>query len=89
MYKLYQMQDSGNCYKIRLLLSHLQLPCEIVEVDITRGESRTPEFLAMNPNGKTPTLHVEGSTFLPESNAALWYLAQDTIYFPSECPRST
>jgi len=82
MYKLFQMQESGNCYKVRLLLSHLQLPCEMVETDITRGESRTKKFLAKNPNGKTPTFQIDDNTYLAESSAILYYLAHDTGYFP-------
>jgi len=55
-YRLYQMADSGNCYKVRLLMSQLELPLETIDIDITKGESRTEEFLRINPNGKVPTL---------------------------------
>lgn len=81
--RLYQYHPSGNCYKIRLLLSQLQIPCERVEVDILKRESRTPEFLLKNPNGRIPVLEVEGR-YLPESNAALYYLARDTAFFPRD-----
>ena len=54
--KLYDSAISGNSYKVRLLLSHLGRPCEIVPIDILKGESRTPEFLARNPNGRTPVI---------------------------------
>ena len=54
--KLYNVAYSGNSYKVRLLLSQLETPCEIVEVDILKGESRTPEFLKINLNGRTPVL---------------------------------
>lgn len=84
MYKLYQMQDSGNCYKIRLLMAHLRIPCEIVPIDILKGESRTSEFLALNPNGRVPTLQIDSETLLPESGAALYYLAQETDYFSGD-----
>jgi glutathione S-transferase len=57
-YRLYQMADSGNCYKIRLLMSQLALELETVGVDITQGESRTKEFLAINPNGKVATFEL-------------------------------
>ena len=83
-YRLFQMQDSGNCYKIRLLLAHLRQPCEIVEVDILKGESRTSEFLQRNPNGRVPTLQIDTKTFLAESNAILWYLASDTRFQPTD-----
>lgn len=82
MYRLYNMQASGNCYKIRLLLSQLNIPCQLVEVDIVKGESRTPDFLAKNLNGRVPVLQLDDDTFLPESNAALWYLAEGTDFMP-------
>ena len=77
--RAYQMQDSGNCYKARLAIAHQQLPCEMVPIDILTGESRTPAFLARNSNGRVPTLELTDGTFLPESNAIPWYLAEDTI----------
>jgi glutathione S-transferase len=84
MYRLYQMQDSGNCYKIRLLLSHLGIPCETIGVDILKGESRTNEFLALNPNGRVPLLAIDSVTWLPESNAILCFLAKSTRFLPDE-----
>jgi glutathione S-transferase len=81
--KLYNVSYSGNSYKVRLLLTHLGIPCEIVEVDILKGESRTPEFLRLNPNGRTPVLDDNGF-ILAESNAILAYLARGTKYLPSE-----
>ncbi len=83
MYKLFQMQDSGNCYKVRLLLSHLNMPCEMIETDIINGESRTASYLEKNPNGKTPTFQVDETTYLAESTAILYYLAAGTDYFPA------
>jgi glutathione S-transferase len=58
MYTLYSMQRSGNSYKVRLALAHLGIPHRLVEVDILKGETRTPEFLAMNPSGRVPLLEV-------------------------------
>lgn len=81
---LYDYLDSGNGYKVRLLLAHLRQPYQFVEIDIMRGESRTPEFLAKNPNGRIPVLELDDGTFLAESNAILWYLAEDTPYLPSD-----
>ncbi len=49
MYTLYSMQRSGNCYKVRLALAHLDVPYNLVEIDILKGESHTPDFLAKNP----------------------------------------
>ena len=54
MYTLYSMQRSGNSYKVRLALARLGIPHNLVEIDILKGESRTPEFLAKNPNGQVP-----------------------------------
>jgi glutathione S-transferase len=79
--KLYNVAYSGNSYKVRLLLSQLRVPCEIVEVNILNGESRTPEFLKINPNGRTPVLDDNGFV-LAESNAILAYLAKGTKFLP-------
>ena len=64
MYTLYSMQRSGNCYKARLALAQLRIPYRLVEIDILQGESRTPEFLAKNPDGHVPLLEVEPGRFL-------------------------
>ena len=82
MLHLYDNLDSGNGYKIRLLLAHLGLPYAWSDLDIFHGASRTPEFLAKNPNGRIPTLELEDGTFLAESNAILWYLAEGTPFLP-------
>ncbi len=67
---------SGNCYKIQLLCSQLDIPYDWREVDILAGETRTAEFLAMNTNGKIPLLALPDGRYLPESNAILAYLAE-------------
>ncbi len=82
MYKLYSMQRSGNSYKVRLALSFLDVPYRAIEIDILRGESRTPDFLAKNPSGQVPLLEVEDGRYLAESNAILWYLALGTALEP-------
>ena len=84
MYKLYSMQRSGNSYKVRLALALLSTPYQIVEVDILRGESRTPEFLAKNPSGQVPLLEVAEGRYLAESNAILWYVAIGTSLAPED-----
>jgi glutathione S-transferase len=84
MLTLYDYFDSGNGYKVRLLLALLQRPYRRVEVDIMAGASRVPEFLAKNPNGRIPTLELEEGTFLAESNAILWYLAEGTRFIPPD-----
>ena len=58
MYTLYSMRRSGNCYKVRLALAQLDIPHELIEIDILKGETRTPEFLAKNPSGHVPLLEV-------------------------------
>ena len=84
MFTVYGMADSGNCYKVKLALEALAQPYRWVEVDSTKGGTRTPEFLAMNPNGKVPTLQLEDGSYLPESNAILWYLAEGTPLLPAD-----
>ena len=83
MLRLYDYLASGNAYKVRLLLHQLGIPFERVETDIVRGETRTPEFLARNPNGRIPTLELEDGTHLAESNAILFYLAEGTPFLPA------
>jgi glutathione S-transferase len=82
--KLYDYLDSGNGYKVRLLLALLARPYVLAPVDILKGETRTPEFLAMNPNGRIPVLELDDGRHLAESNAILFYLAHDTPYLPSD-----
>ncbi len=84
MHTLYSMQDSGNCYKLRLVMARLGIPFRIEETDILKGESRTPEFLAVNPNGKVPTLVLDDGRAITESNAAMWYLADGTQLLPDD-----
>ncbi|HWW48916.1 MAG TPA: glutathione S-transferase family protein [Xanthobacteraceae bacterium] len=84
MYKLYSMQRSGNSYKVRLALALLDTPYETVEIDILRGESRTPDFLAKNPSGQVPLLEISESRFLAESNAILWYIAIGSSLSPED-----
>lgn len=76
------MQDSGNCYKVRLALAQLSQSCELVDVNILEGESRTESFLARNPNGRVPVLELDDGTMLPESNAILAWLADGPPLLP-------
>jgi len=73
---------SGNCYKIKLLCSLLHIEHQWIEVNILEGETRTSEFLAMNPNAKIPLLVTENKQYISESNAILYYLSQQTTFFP-------
>src|SRR5437764_12538132 len=84
MYTLYSMQRSGNCYKVRLALAQLGLPYHLTEVDILKGDTRTPEFLAKNPSGRVPLLEVAPGRYLPESNAILWYIAGGSSLAPED-----
>ena len=84
MITLYDYLDSGNGYKIRLLLAQLGIPYRHVELDIMRGETRTPEYLAMNPDGRIPMLELEDGRHLAQSDAILWYLADGTDMLPAE-----
>jgi glutathione S-transferase len=84
MLKLYDDPDSGNGYKVQLLLHLLDISYELVEVDAIRGETRKPPFLAKNPNGRIPLLELEDGSFLAESNAILFYLAEGSPYLPDE-----
>jgi len=81
-YRLYDDMISGNGYKVRLLLTQLGLPFTYHPVDIRKGETRTPEFLAMNPNGRIPLLALPEGGYLGESNAILYYLAQSSDLWP-------
>jgi glutathione S-transferase len=82
--RLYDYLPSGNGYKVRLLLHQLTIPFERVEMNIVRGETRTPEFLAKNPNGRIPLLELDDGSHLAESNAILCYLADGTPFLPSD-----
>jgi glutathione S-transferase len=84
MYTLYSMQRSGNSYKVRMALAQLGIPYRLVEIDILRGESRTPEFLAKNPSGQVPLLEVAPGRYLAESNAILWYVAGGSPLAPED-----
>jgi glutathione S-transferase len=80
---LYDSAISGNAYKVRLLLSHLGLPCRRIEFNVDDGSTRTAEFLAKNPNGKVPTIRLPDGSYLFESNAILYYFAEGTKYWPA------
>jgi glutathione S-transferase len=84
MITLYDYLDSGNGFKIRLLLAQLAKPYSWVELDILANGTRTPEFLAKNPNGRIPTLQLDDGTCLAESNAILWYLAEGSPFIPDD-----
>jgi len=84
MLTLYDFLPSGNGYKVRLLLHQLRRPFELVLLDVFKKETRTPEFLAKNPNGRIPCLRLDDGTHLWESDAILFYLAEGTPFLPED-----
>ncbi len=80
MLRLYDYLPSGNGYKVRLLLTQLAIPFELIERDILKGETRTPEFLAKFPNGRIPAVEFDDGKLLFESNAIISYFAEDTQF---------
>lgn len=84
MYTLYGMTGSGNCYKPALLMTQLDIDFRWVEVDLLKGATRTPDFLAKNPNGRVPLLELADGRRLAESNAMLCYLAEGSPLLPTE-----
>ena len=80
---LFDYLDSGNGFKVRLLLAQLGMKYQWTNVDIDKGLTRTPEFLKRNPNGRIPTLELDDGTNLFESNAIMWYLAEGSRFVPS------
>ena len=82
--KIYGDIYSGNCYKLKLMCALLGLEHEWVPIDITRGETRSDSFLAINPNGQIPVCVTDNGEVLTESNAILFYLAQGSSYWPAD-----
>src|SRR6476661_9663291 len=81
---VYGFSASGNCHKLRLLLEQLGRDYRWVEVDSSRGETRMPEFLAKNPNGRVPIIELDDGRVLAESNAILFWLAEGTSFLPDD-----
>ena len=84
MLRLYDFLPSGNGYKVRLLLSQLGIPFERIELNILNGETRTPDFLSKNPNGRIPLLETQPGQFLAESNAILFYLSEGSQFLADD-----
>jgi len=82
--KLYDYGPSQNCFKVRLLASHLSLALDVVPVSIFEGEASSSDFLAKNPMGTVPVLETDSGQYLPESNAIISFLAEGTPYLPRE-----
>jgi glutathione S-transferase len=81
--KLYEHDSSGNCLKVRILLRQLELPYESVSVDLFRGETRTAEHFARNPDGRVPVLETDDGALIAESGAILLFLAEGTPLLPA------
>jgi len=84
MIRLYDYLSSGNGYKVRLLLTQLQVPFERIELDIIKGLTRTPAFLGKFPNGRIPAVEFDDGRRLFESNAIMWHFAETTSLVPSD-----
>ena len=84
MITVYGYSVSGNCHKLRLLLEQLGREYRWVEIDSSKGQTRTPEYLAKNPNGRVPIIELEDGRVLAESNAILCYLAEGTPFLPAD-----
>ncbi|UXI69470.1 glutathione S-transferase family protein [Tahibacter amnicola] len=84
MLTVHGMKASGNCYKVQLLLELLGQPFRWNEIDTLAGETRTPQFLSKNANGKVPLLELADGRCLPESNAILCYLAEGSPFLPDD-----
>lgn len=82
--KIYGDMISGNCLKVKYTADYLALPYAWVPVDIMKGESRTPEFLQLNPQGQVPMIEFEGGRRLAQSNAIIRYLAKDSVLLPDD-----
>lgn len=84
MLTLYDYLPSGNGYKVRLLLSQLGIPFRLVEKDILKGETRTAEFLAINPDGRIPAVLFDDGRRLAQSDAILFYFAENTPFLSAD-----
>ncbi len=85
MLMLHDNVESGNAYKVRLLLSQLGLPFKTIQYNVVRGETRAAEFLSdINVNGRIPVVEFEDGRQLAESNAILYYFAEGSDYFPTD-----
>ncbi len=82
--RVYGDSISGNCLKVRQILEFLNLDYDWQEVDILKAETRTGEFLALNPNGKVPTIVLDDGATLSESNAIISYLAEGSEWIPAD-----
>jgi glutathione S-transferase len=78
------MSTSGNCHKVKLILDYLKIPYEWIETDTRHKATQTGEFKKMNPNARVPLVQLEDGSYLPESNAILYYFAQGSSFWPQD-----
>jgi glutathione S-transferase len=84
MIKVYGDLVSGNCFKVKLILDLTRTPHQWIHTSVMAGDTRTPEFLAMNPNGRVPLVELEPGDYLAESNAALYFFADGSPLWPED-----
>ena len=84
MITIHGYSPSGNCHKLRMLLGHLGRDYQWIETDSAHGATRTPEYLAKNPNGRVPMIELDDGRIMVESNAILYWLADGTQYFAGD-----
>lgn len=83
MITLYACLGSGNCFKPWLVMKQLGIPHRLQLIDVLNGETRKAEYLSINPLGVVPYLRLENGAGIGESNAMLWYLAEDSWLMPA------
>jgi len=83
MHLLYTTLGSGNCYKVQLCMHQLGIPYRLINIDVLKGETRSPDYLKINPNGKVPYLILPDGRTLGESNAMLLHLADGSHLMPT------
>src|SRR3954467_13038189 len=82
--KVYGDTNSGNCLKVKWVCDHLALPYTWIAVATLKGETRTAEFLKLNPAGQVPTVELDDGRALAQSNAIIRYLARDSALVPTD-----
>jgi glutathione S-transferase len=82
--KIHGDLNSGNCLKVKWICDHLALPYEWVDVDMAKGDTRTPAFLKLNPAGQVPVVAFDDGQALAQSNAIIRYLARDSALVPAD-----
>ena len=84
MIRIFGDSISGNCLKVKWVATQLSLPHEWIEIDILKGESRTDEFLALNPFGQVPVVEFDDGRTLAQSNAIILHLAEGSDLIPAD-----